>query len=68
MAKGKITKKLLNLIGIKFCVLRKKSDLKKFELLIKFSKKNNKSVACLIERSNNSKKLLKLKKYQIVFK
>ena len=50
IAKGKITKKLLNLIGIKFCVLRKKSDLKKFELLIKFSKKNNKSVACLIEK------------------
>ena len=24
IAKGKITKKLLNLIGIKFCVLRKK--------------------------------------------
>ena len=50
IAKGKITKKLLNLIGIKFCILRKKSDLKKFEVLIKFSKKHKKSVACLIEK------------------
>ena len=34
-AKGKITKNILKLLGIKFCVLKKKTDLNKFNSLIK---------------------------------
>ena len=66
IAKGKITKKLLNLIGIKFCILKKKSDLKKLNVLIKFSKKYKKSIACLIEKGLISQKnITKIKKKNI---
>jgi len=65
MVKGKITKKLLQLLNIKFCVLDKESDLKKFDILIKNSKKNNSIIACLIKNKtlttkvNNKKKIFK---------
>ena len=40
---GRVTRQLLNLLNIKYCVLEKDSDLKKLEKLIKYSK-NNKSL------------------------
>jgi len=50
-AKGSITPKLLRLLDIKYCVLNKKNDFRKLKQLIKFSKKNNKPVACLIKKN-----------------
>ena len=61
--KGQITEKILKLLNIKYTIVRSKIDLKKFDKQIKFAKKNNSIVACLIEqgtleKSNN----LKIKK------
>ena len=67
MVKGKITKKLLGLLNIKFCVLDEDDDLKKFDTLIKNSKKNNSIIACLIKnktlttKAKNKKKIFKKK-------
>jgi|TARA_B100001964_G_C14236378_1_gene602664 phosphonopyruvate decarboxylase len=64
MVKGQITKKLLNLLDIKYCIIKSKKDLTKLNNLIKFSEKNSKPVACLIDN-----KTLKSKKfYQIKLK
>ncbi|MAJ22840.1 MAG: phosphonopyruvate decarboxylase [Candidatus Pelagibacter sp. TMED64] len=66
--KGKITKQILKLLNIKYCIIRKKKDLNKLKDLIKLSKKNKKPVACLVEKgtlenqSNKNKKKSK-KKY-----
>ncbi len=49
MNKGKITRKLLNLLNIKNLNITKNQDLRKLDKLIKYSKKNNKIVACLIK-------------------
>ncbi len=49
--KGKITTKILELLGIKYLVLKKKDDLKKFNELIKKSSKKNIIVAGLIEKN-----------------
>ncbi len=70
LVKGRITKSLLKLLGIKFCILKKKDDLKKFDNLIKYCKKNSKTVACLIEKnqiikSKSLKKPKKVNKYLI---
>jgi len=56
--KGSITTKLLELLNIKYCVLRSKPDLKKLKKIISYSKKNYQPVACLIEKNilENSKK------------
>ena len=48
--KGEITEKILKLLNIKYTILRKKSDLKKFNNQIKLAKKNKSIVACLIEQ------------------
>ena len=48
--KGKITKKLLNLLNINLTILRTNRDLKKFDETIKLAKKNKSIAACLIER------------------
>ena len=61
MVKGKITKKLLELINIKFCTLNKDVDLKKFNNLIKYSKKNNSIVACLIKNKTLTTKAINKK-------
>ena len=65
-AQGKITKKMLSLLGIDHCVLRSKNDLNKISKLVISAKNNNKPVACLIEKgqllSKNNKKLLKKNK------
>ena len=66
--KGKITINLLKLLGIKFAVLRKKSDLEKFNKLIKSAKKNNSTVACLLENGtlkSDIKKVNKIDKYKL---
>jgi phosphonopyruvate decarboxylase len=48
--KGKITKDLLKLLNINFIILRNNQDLKRFDKLIKYAKKNKSIVACLIEQ------------------
>jgi len=50
MVKGKITPKLLNLLNIPYCIVKKSKDLKKLKKLIIFAKNNNTAVACLIEK------------------
>ena len=52
--KGKITKKLLRLINIKYVVIENNKDIKLITELIKYSKKNNSPVAILI-KSNSLK-------------
>ena len=70
-SKGKITREILDLMGIKYCILRNKKDLKSFEKLIKYSKEKSTGIACLIEKSNiksktsfNTKK--KINNYKIL--
>ena len=61
--KGKITEQLLKLLNIKYTILRRDSDLKKFDKQVKLAKKNNSIVACLIEQGSLTKrKSLKKKK------
>ena len=59
--KGKITKNLLKLLGIKYTILRSEIDLKKFDKQIKFARKNKNIVACLVEKGILQKKV-KIKK------
>jgi len=49
--KGAITKKILSLLGIRTIVIRKEKDLKNLTKLIKFSNKEKRPVACLIEKN-----------------
>jgi len=53
--KGEITESILRLLNIKTIILRKNKDLFKLKKLIKFSKKTNQPVACLIEKNTFSK-------------
>ena len=58
--KGKITKNILKLLGIKFYVINSEKDLKKISLLIKYSIKYKAPVAFLIKNKklfNKNKKL-----------
>ena len=48
--KGKITTKILNLLNIKYQIVRKETDLIKFDKKVKSAKKNSEIVACLIEK------------------
>jgi phosphonopyruvate decarboxylase len=48
--KGKITRNLLTLLNIKYCILRKKKDINKLNDLISYSSKNKTPIACLIEK------------------
>ena len=50
MVKGKITPQLLNLLDIRYSIIRKTGDLQKLKKLISFAKSNNTAVACLIEK------------------
>ena len=68
--KGKITKNLLQLLGIKFCVLKKETDLKKFDYLIKESKNKLSTIACLIPNNiiinkYDQKKLIEKNNFKI---
>ena len=70
IVKGEITKNILNLLGIKYCVLKNKSNLIRFDRLIKFAKKNNSTIACLIEKNliqskRNIKKKIKINNFEI---
>ena len=61
-AKGKITKKLLNLLKIKNFIRKNNSDLIKINDLIRYAKKNKSFVTCLIEKNKlitNKKKINK---------
>ena len=49
--KGSITPKLLKLLNIKFCILKRETDFKKLKKIINHSKKNSQPVACLIEKN-----------------
>ena len=63
--KGKITKNLLKLLNIKYTILRSNLDLIKFNKQIKWAKKNNQVVACLIEQGilEKNSKVNKKKNY-----
>ena len=61
-AKGKITLKLLKLLKIKFCILRREKDLINIKKLIQKSRKSKSIVACLIEKNTLKIKLKKQKK------
>ena len=66
--KGQITEQLLKILNIKYTILRKSSDLKKFDKQIKTAKKNNSIVACLVENGTldkNKKKIYKKKTFNI---
>ena len=67
LTKGLITKNLLKLLGIKFCVLKNKNDFKDLSNLIDYSKKNKTPIACLVKKNtfNKNKKIHKLKKEKI---
>ena len=71
LAQGKITKKILSLCGVKFCILNNKKDLVKLKNLISFSKKKTQPVACLIKNNylkiniSKNKNNLELSKYSI---
>jgi len=60
--KGKITEELLNLLNIKYTIIRNNNDLKNFDLKIKKAKINNEVVACLIEQDTIKKSLSSKKK------
>ena len=57
-AQGKITKKLLNLMNIKYCEVNNQNDFHKIKSLIQFSKKNKIPSAILIKRNS----IFKIKK------
>jgi phosphonopyruvate decarboxylase len=59
--KGKITQNILQLLNIKYTIVRSDKDLKNFEKQIKTAKKKNSIVACLIEQGilEKSKKIKK---------
>lgn len=57
--KGKITKDILKLLGIKFCIIDNEKDLKKLSILVKYSLKYKTPVAFLIKNKklfNKNKK------------
>tara|TARA_S200000501_G_C20793586_1_gene730684 strand:+ start:185 stop:1279 length:1095 start_codon:yes stop_codon:yes gene_type:complete len=60
--KGQITKQILKLLNIKYIIIRSNKDFNKFDKYIKYAKKNQSIVACLIEKGvieKNSKRKLK---------
>ncbi len=61
--KGKITLDILKLLNIKYTIIRKNTDLLKFNKQIKDAKKNKTIVACLIEQGTllRAKKIKKKK-------
>ena len=61
MAKGKITRQLLKLLKIKYCILRKDRDLLKINKMVKEALKNKSIIALLIERNTLKSNLQKKK-------
>ena len=60
--KGKITQNILQLLKIKYSILRSNSDLIKFDKQIKFAKKTKSIIACLIEQGTLEKSKIKKNK------
>ena len=60
--KGRITRQILKLLNINFTVLRTTKDIIKFDKQIKYAKKNNAVVACLIENGSLEKNKIKISK------
>tara|TARA_Y100001970_G_C14218109_1_gene850885 strand:+ start:1584 stop:2684 length:1101 start_codon:yes stop_codon:yes gene_type:complete len=60
--KGKITERILKLLGIKYVILRSASDLNKLNKKIRLAKKNKSIVACLVEQGTFEKSTLKSNK------
>tara|TARA_Y100000389_G_scaffold63634_1_gene59677 strand:+ start:4045 stop:5142 length:1098 start_codon:yes stop_codon:yes gene_type:complete len=60
--KGKVTRDILKLLGIKYTILRSNTDLQKFDKQIKLAKKNKTIVACLVEQGTFEKKIKNVKK------
>ena len=68
LVKGKITRQLLNLLKIKYIILRSNTDLKKIDKKIKIDKKKSSIIACLIEQGTlekNKNKRTKKDKYNL---
>ncbi len=63
LIKGKITEKILKLLGIKYKIINNDKDLHKIKSLINLSKKTNAPVACLFKKNvlEKKKKLLNKK-------
>jgi phosphonopyruvate decarboxylase len=55
LTKGKITKNLLKLAGIKYCIINDEKSFKELSNLLSYSKKNNVPVACLIKKNTFTK-------------
>jgi len=71
LVQGKITRELLKLLNVEYCILSSKKDFKSFEKLIKKSLKKKKPVACLIKKNilkNFSKKKFQSNKITNKFK
>ncbi len=70
MAKGKITPRILKLLKIEFCILRKRRDLKKLKRIIKTAYKKKKIIACLIEKGTlqTKKKKIKRSNHKFIFR
>ena len=49
--KGAITTEILKLLNINYCILKKEKDFRKLSKLIKYSKKFNQPVACLVPKN-----------------
>ena len=61
LAKGRITRQLLKLLKIKYCILREENDLSKIKSLIAHANKKKVPVACLVEKDTlkTNKKFIK---------
>ena len=64
--KGKITRDILRLLGIKFSIIRTKKDFLKIGKLINFSRKKSRPVALLIENNILKSKVKIIKKKKII--
>ncbi len=62
LTKGLITKDILKLAGIRYCVLDNKKKFKFLDKLLKHSRKNNTPVACLVKKNIFYKEKKKIKK------
>ena len=62
--KGKITRDILKLLGIKFLIIRTRKDFSKISKLLDFAKKNSRPIALLVE-NNILKSKLELKNKKI---
>ncbi len=60
--KGKITQSILKLLKIKYTIIRSNTDLRRFNKQLKYAKKKNNIVACLIEQGTLEKNKNKNKK------